>query len=903
MEKAVLYAALAGLLHNIGKVAMRAAVAGSLPPLDSSARGTNGHYDAVLTADFIDKYVPSAWSGEVKRLSANHPLPEQAEEQVIRIADQLSAGEQADPTEGPNQRDQQPRQLQSVFTIVETKTDAISGDRQKNKEKIKIKEHAPQAAYWPLAALSTHEKAVFPGEVLPDSQVWGIYTSLWMEFCSAADQLKQTHTTDGDLNTYLDSLQLLLQRYTWCIPSAYYNSVPDVSLYDHSHMTGALAALLCERDDATLTKLGTATLSDSDEEIALLVGGDLSGVQDFIYTITSRGATPGLRGRSFYLQLLTEASVRLVLRRLKLPLANLIYAGGGNFYLLARAKDVDKLREVQLEISQTLLRHHQGALYLAIAHQEMHARDFFNGGVSELWKSLGQTLSTAKLQRFRDLGQGIKGIFEPQGNGGNEEKQCQVCGLEHPDTVVVDQTETSPQGTRKCPGCLSYEVLGDALRKARYLTLNTFEPIRALRDMGKCSEALAELGMGISLHDDAADLLVPKAETAQTVLALDDEDAGATVPSLAHRATGRRMFVNVTPTITPHELAKAAARGVTDLPEGIRHDIVKPFSVMVDESTGIKRLGILRMDVDNLGDLFASGLGKRATLSRIASLSATVTLFFEGWISQLAREVDTALNDRHEPVRRNKLYSIYSGGDDLFFVGSWDVVMALAQRIRADLARYAGGHPGIHVSGGLVLVGAKYPLAQAAQDGHHAEQQAKGLERVISNKPHTLLPEHDQKVGMAAETLENPIVVIKRKKDALTFLGKSLPWEQIGNIDATGFDTATGVYTFLCSLVETSGNNALIGKLAQQYADYVEAERARREAGIDRDEFGNAKVLYGPWHWRLAYLLGQQEDRTRDDKPTQKRIASLREALKKNDYRAMEWLGLAARWAQYSLRD
>ena len=33
-----------------------------------------------------------------------------------------------------------------------------------------------------------------------------------------------------------------MQTYTWCIPSAYYQSVPDVSLYDHSRMTAALAA-------------------------------------------------------------------------------------------------------------------------------------------------------------------------------------------------------------------------------------------------------------------------------------------------------------------------------------------------------------------------------------------------------------------------------------------------------------------------------------------------------------------------------------------------------------------------------------------------------------------------------------------------------------------------------------
>jgi uncharacterized membrane protein len=44
-----------------------------------------------------------------------------------------------------------------------------------------------------------------------------------------------------------------------------------------------------------------------------------------------------------YLQLLTEATARYVLRRLNLPITNLIYSGGGNFYLLAGPTDVPVL--------------------------------------------------------------------------------------------------------------------------------------------------------------------------------------------------------------------------------------------------------------------------------------------------------------------------------------------------------------------------------------------------------------------------------------------------------------------------------------------------------------------------------------------------------------------------------
>ncbi len=45
-----------------------------------------------------------------------------------------------------------------------------------------------------------------------------------------------------------------------------------------------------------------------------LVGGDIPGIQRTIYTITSKGAAKGLRGRSAFIQLLGDAVVRRVLQ-------------------------------------------------------------------------------------------------------------------------------------------------------------------------------------------------------------------------------------------------------------------------------------------------------------------------------------------------------------------------------------------------------------------------------------------------------------------------------------------------------------------------------------------------------------------------------------------------------------
>ena len=120
--------------------------------------------------------------------------------------------------------------------------------------------------------------------------------------------------------------------YTWSVPAASYRSEPDISLFDHSRVTAAIASCLCDLDDNTIQQLLASNNSGQPNDeivVACLLEGDISGIQRFIYTITARGATSALRGRSFYPQLLTDAAARYILHKYDLTVANLIYSGGG----------------------------------------------------------------------------------------------------------------------------------------------------------------------------------------------------------------------------------------------------------------------------------------------------------------------------------------------------------------------------------------------------------------------------------------------------------------------------------------------------------------------------------------------------------------------------------------------
>ncbi len=560
MEEKVFQAALAGLLYGIGEFAKRATVTVSMREL-----------------------VPAQWYSviyaEDESQSLKPPL-----DQVVPSAARLAAGGVSVVSHN------QPEQLASIFCSLGGLTD---GQQQPIA--------APQAKYLPLTELKIDEKVIFPQAKASDTAQ--AYKNLWAQFTQALKTLKRAHETGStDAESYLHGLLRLMQRYCWCIPVTFSETQSSVSLYDHSRITSALAACLISRKE-----------TDDQNDVALLVGGDISGVQKFIYTITSRGATSGLRGRSMYLQLLTEIVARYVLNQVGMPLTHLIYAGGGHFYLLAPMNKQPQLLEARRHISQVLLHHHQGDLYLALASETVQAQEFSGQLLSKKWRELQRGLQQAKQQLFNELADNVAELlFAPQEHGGNEEKLCLVCQREHPHTEPVEKT-------RKCPVCIGFEDLGKDLREAAYFCLDEIGPA-PLPDKdtppAEWQAILAHFGYRAKFCERQQQIPpLGAAATRRTLLALNDTVL-ARLASGPRQVVGRHFLVNVTPILSRDEF-EGFREKIEDLPDP---GSVKPFEVMAEQAEGIKRLGILRMDVDNLGQIFSKGLGAQATLARVASL-------------------------------------------------------------------------------------------------------------------------------------------------------------------------------------------------------------------------------------------------------------------------------------------
>jgi len=822
--------ALAGLVHDVGKFALRAGV-----PLEEYADfgrdevGAHGAH-AKWSAQFVSSYVPSQWR-EGLHCVLYHHQPVDRRARIVALADRLSASERQAAA------GEEPQQLLSIFC--------------------QLGDGVEQEQYLPLRRLAIKEEALFPGSARAQEDVQSAYRQLWQGFVKDVRAIKA-----DDLETYLRGIQLALQSYTWCMPSAYYRSQPDVSLYDHCRTTAALAACLSEAADDVVVDLLSRRPTDEARRLALftLVSGDLSGVQDFLYTLASSGAAKSLRGRSFYLQMLTEAAGRYVLRRLNLPLVNLIYVGGGHFYLLAPAGVGQTLRDVASEVSRALLRQHGPALYLALAGEELCAEDFEPQHFSRAWMRVGRRVSEAKHRRYSELGpeELERAVFAPQGTGGDASVECSICHAEE-NAADIEADPEDPE-VRRCRLCASLEKVARGLADATHLVLLDVEPVTPER--GDWRRVPLALGMDVALWDARAHRMVlsperdPERAEVLSMCPSTDEEAPTDITQRLSCALvfGDRPLVNVTPRVSERDVRdwEATAGNRAESQHKPRKGEIKEFGLMQSQSRGVPRLGALRMDVDDLGSLFARGFGSgqeaHATLSRVASLSASLQRFFEGWVGDLCRQAN-----RDEGT--DLTYAIYSGGDDLFIVGAWHVLPGLAYAIRRDLGRYACGNEMVTVSAGLTLHGGKFPLVQMA---HRAGEALDGGAKQFSRKNGA-------------------------DKDAIQFLGQVFGWEHYQEADKR--------HQELMALADEVGRS-LLQVLLRLYRASVQGRR--------RNLLNEDQLYWGPWVWRSAYYLARHAGRS---KRHAERILAVGEWLSEENYRGVERVALAARWAELETRS
>ena len=659
---------LGALLHDIGKFWQRTEDPEKKQEVErrfSAGKYSHSWWSTLFVENYSYLFSDPEFAQHLVQFHHNpNSCPETWYGKIIHIADRLSAMEREEREEGEEKsRGKSTTPLVSIFS------------------QIRLNKELPPLHYYCLSSLDLKKERIFPKtDVLINKDD---YKELWQKFTSELQNIKNK----DDIFT----IYYLLQKYTWCIASSTRTEErPDISLFDHLKTTAAITTCLFIDEaeeksldilDNILTRATEGSKSSSvsteatlvNERRFLLLGGDICGIQKFIYNLTAKGATKGLKGRSFYIQLLSETISKYLLSKLKLSLPNLLYCGGGRFYILAPVSKEESLSKIYTEISEKLLSLHQGELHIVLDSTYLSPADFRR--IDQGWDGLKKKLMTKKKHKFREiLDTKYEDIFVKLEEGG-EKDFCEICGSEK--SIKVEE------GISKCGECRKFEKI------AKYI-----------RDLGFLVEIRKQV-QGTDLHPYP----FPEFDTCYYMVSSKPE-LEKLLESILNTATSV-YSINTTDFLSAYNKNKNINWGFKFLakhtPLRARDKDVKTFKDFAQESRGIKKWAVLRMDVDSLGKIFAQGLKDRATISRVSTLSSMFSLYFAGWIEKITQDND-------------KVYVLYSGGDDLFIVGSWHAIPGIAKNIYQHFKEFTCQNQNITLSGGIYIAPVeKFPLFKAAE--------------------------------------------------------------------------------------------------------------------------------------------------------------------------------------------
>lgn len=499
-----------------------------------------------------------------------------------------------------------------------------------------------------------------PGPVLPDAGVCSPEES-------PEEALEEALARHGREAEDIPGLLNLLEDHLSFLPSSL---APDISRYDARKLTAAIAACAAE-------------YGAGEGAMFLLYAGDFSGIQKFIFTVSTQGALASMRSRSFFLEFAMEHYIDELLWACGMSRANLLYSGGGHCYLLLPNTPgvIRALESWNTRFNDWLLESFGTTLFLAQGYTPCTAGDLTNTPAARepyaaMFRRVSAAVAAHKLHRYSPRQIRALNAETPE----DPERECVVCGR----SGGLDDNG-------RCPWCALFVDLS-----ARMLRC----PIYFVYEK----------------DTNAANFVLPGWNGDRWVRLMDEATGKAL---LRDGSRPLRQYVkNESLPAFPNALRLyvgdyAAHRQVVDLAANGR---------------SARYLAVCRMDVDNLGHAFVSGfrqLGetdpekrdKYLSLPRTAAFSRQMSLFFKRHIN--------AILSRREEGHSLSLAIVYSGGDDVFLVGAWDDIIAGANRIQETFHRFCGGS--LTLSAGITLHPYHFPIRQAAAQCALLEDRAKAV--------------------------------------------------------------------------------------------------------------------------------------------------------------------------------
>lgn len=796
---------LAALLHDIGKFWQRASssrkvLSQSTLQMESSIcpTGTSGfatHIHALFTHEFFENHrniFPGDFEHNGQRvqlgnLSARHHKRDLNElERIIQYADVLSSGhDRRDESEyHANDTSYKYKKipLLNPFDVV-----------------YQIRE-PDQRSYYSLRKLAADDTIFASTDIDIESDKQEEYNALWSEFTAELQSLPSV-----DFSALSTSLLYLLKKYTWCIPSAT-NVIADISLFDHLKTTAAIASCLYHSegiaDFGKLPPTFGGLEEESKERFALFVG-DFSGIQKFIYQLSSKGAAKTLKGRSFYLNLVQDVILNKIKSIFEIQDAHILMASGGRFQVLLPNDSVrlQELNEFVSRVNIELRNEFSESLYLSTGIRTFPANRFMDdNGYSEIVSEAYASVEKDKSRKFSAI---LDAGFFKAGPvaGAGSEQICHVTGID----LQKSDTRRLDDDTVVSRAVYEQVELGKWLKGASHI-VKLYNSNRS-----NSNQEITPLAGLLNADDTIASYRIyKKGELNEKELRLLKSTAAVSQIITIHSTDF--LYHSDTDSSIACSFIFYGAAWIPEMDDG------RPVEFTDIAKDGVNNLmAVLRMDVDNLGKLFKEGFNHGdgnnkifGSISRFSNLSEKLELFFSGYTHHLISEIynntdildDTlTISNFKNKVPNEYILPVYAGGDDVFIISRWDIAPQLANQLNKKFTKFTNGHNSVSLSGGVTMVHGKYPIHKAALEAEEAEHAAK------------ILPANGKPDG----------------KNAFCMFGQAMSWDD--------FNMASEYVKQVINWQEEMDTRTVLSFLRRLYGEYHE------------------KYHYGRWRWRSAYRL------------------------------------------------
>ncbi len=484
--------------------------------------------------------------------------------------------------------------------------------------------------------------------------------------------VKSKDTTKSYKNKFIDIQPFEIHYFNNDTFSGYEDKALDNDFskkYYHALYPVKDKSIISKYDDEKLKEL-VKTLGDD----LLLISGDFWGIQKFIFDgVTTSKASKILRSRSAMVQLITYAVVDRVKKEFKGSEALLF--GAGKFMILAKNENSHKIKEIQKELDNYFLKNFFGQNGFIISSTTTSKDKLLNQKDKDMKDdllALGADNDNKKLNKFDLLNVEDDDILiDPFEKATiNDNNSCKFCNKRIEDTSL---------GEESCEICFNEINLGKKLTTHNYINIIQFGRLTRHKKIDKNMIKIIELG-NKSYYARFSNS--PKHFTWGETFDISDREYDDKTPKWSLNSY---------------------------VPKG-DYNSIKTFSDFIKEGEKTISSGLmaLKADIDRLGETFR--VLYKEDFRKYNRLSREVDFFFSDYITSLV-------------AKRDNLYTVFAGGDDLFLIGEYKEIVALSKEIRDEFYKFSLEKTTISM--GLVMFKPTTPINFVSKMADDAEKRAK----------------------------------------------------------------------------------------------------------------------------------------------------------------------------------